>query len=111
MLLAGEVCIGIVALIGIYMLITENPRLLHEYHRATTSPENLLKLARWSGLGIVLVGVSCGWCVENVAALSSEWLPTWMANPFLLVLSLSMLGVGAAIMIVAIKQYNGSIFS
>lgn len=34
-----------------------------------------------------------------------------MANPFLLVLSLSMLGVGAAIMIVAIKQYNGSIFS
>lgn len=49
--------------------------------------------------------------MENVAALSSEWFPTWMANPFLLVLSLSMLGVGAEIVIVAIKQYNGSIFS
>lgn len=46
------------AALGISMIVSGNPRMLHSYHYATTPPDKLPKLARAEGAG--LVGLAIG---------------------------------------------------
>lgn len=45
----------LVGLMGVYIgdgMVTGNPSLLHDHHRAKTRPDDLLRLAHWYGLGM-----------------------------------------------------------
>lgn len=50
---------GVVAALGIYMMVSGDPRLLHSYHYATTPVGLRPRLARWTGAGLVGTGAAC----------------------------------------------------
>ena len=58
-LLSFLVCIAVGVLfvgIGVYMLVSGDATLLHSYHRANVLAQNLAPLARWSGVGAIMIG-------------------------------------------------------
>lgn len=100
----------LVGALGVCMMVTRNPVPLHSYHRATTPACNLPKLAWWSGLGALFVGIG-GVVMSLPLGADAGVLPAWMGSPALPV-------VGAAIMVAALVEtvaviirYNGTLFS
>ena len=93
---SGALCVGI----GLYMIVTGNPKLLHGYHYATTPPAELPRLARESGAGLVVAGVGCALIgVPGPFAVEA------------LVAGVVLLVVGIAVIFIAIIRHNGSLIS
>lgn len=89
---------ALTGIIGIYMIVSGNPRMLHSYHYATTPPEKLPALARAEGIGMICLSVA----IALMALDMQGWLT--IAGTVLLVLSIAgMLG--------AIVYYNGGLMT
>lgn len=105
----------IVILMGLYTLISGKPNLLHDYHRATTAPNDLPRLARWSGAGLVLIGM--GIMPLSFFAMASTtnplpgWAPWWSGNLAILVVAIVLMVCGYAMTFGSIVRFNGSLFS
>lgn len=68
----------LIVAMGVYQVVSGNPRLLHSYHYATTPPAELPALARETGAGLVGCGIGVAlltfssrfvWCVAVGIAL------------------------------------------
>lgn len=110
-LLVGMAISLLAGLMGVYMLVTGNPGLLHDYHRATTAPDALPKLARWSGLGLTVTGMGAALPVAHMAAASGGPLLGWAGSAAVLVLAIALFVAGMATTFASIVHYNGSLFS
>lgn len=87
---------ALTSILGIYMIVSGNPRLLHSYHYATTPPEKLPALARAEGVGMIGLSVA----IALIALDIQGWLT--IAGIALFVASIvAMLG--------AIVYYNGGL--
>ncbi|HIZ45416.1 MAG TPA: hypothetical protein IAA19_00095 [Candidatus Olsenella pullistercoris] len=93
----GVVIAGVTALLGVYMIVTGDCRLLHGYHYATTPESERPRLARETGAWMVLLSVS-------VALMMMTSLPDWAT-----VVGVVLLVVGIAGMLVSIARHNGGI--
>lgn len=84
--------------LGIYMIVSGNPRLLHSYHYATTPPEKLPALARAEGASMIVLGIAIALiCLDKQGVLT-------IAGVVLLVL-------GIAFMLGAIVYFNGGLIT
>lgn len=88
---------GLVALLGGYMLVTGDCRILHGYHVATTPVAERPVLAREVGACTVVLGAS-------VALVCQTSLPDWAA-----VVGVVLLVAGIAGMLAAIIRHNGGL--
>ena len=96
-MLAFGACI---VLMGLYMLKTGDPRLLHSYHYVGASPEARVKLARVSGGSLIAVGVGCALIGTPLSTPLLDWGS---------VAGVALLIAGVAVMLVAIVHYNGGL--
>lgn len=87
---------ALTGILGIYMIVSGNPRLLHSYHYATTPPEKLPALARAEGVGMIGLSVA----IALIALDMQGWLT--IAGIALFVASI-------AAMLGAIVYYNGGL--
>ena len=90
--------LGVVAL-GIWQVVTGNPRLLHSYHYATTPATELAPLARETGAGLILSGIGC-------ALIIPSFLPDWAS-----IIGIVCVVAGIAGMLVSIVRHNGSLIT
>lgn len=98
------VLIGLlVVALGIYMVVSGNPSLLHSYHYATTPPAELPALARETGAGLIACGVGC--MLLGVPALPA------MLEVILLVVGILLLIGGIAFMLASIIRHNGGLIT
>ena len=88
----------IVAL-GIWQMVTGNPRLLHSYHYATTPAAELAPLARETGAGLIATGIGCMLLLPSV-------LPAW-ANAA----GIAIMVAGVAGMLASIIRHNGGLIT
>ena len=95
----GVVIAGVTALLGVYMIVTGDWRLLHGYHYATTPESERPRLARETGAWMVVLSVS-------VALMMITSLPDWAT-----VVGVVLLVVGIAGMLVSIARHNGGIIT
>ena len=95
----GVVIAGVTALLGVYMIVTGDCRLLHGYHYATTPESERPRLARETGAWMVVLSVS-------VALMMMTSLPDWAT-----VVGVVLLVVGIAGMLVSIARHNGGIMT
>lgn len=95
----GVVIAGVTALLGVYMIVTGDWRLLHGYHYATTPESERPRLARETGAWMVVLSVS-------VALMMMTSLPDWAT-----VVGVVLLVVGIAGMLVSIARHNGGIIT
>lgn len=96
------ICLGVGACIvamGIYQIVSGNPRLLHSYHYATTPASELPALARETGIGLVACGIGC-------MLITPEVLPTWCLGLGIALMVLSVAGT-----IVSIVRHNGGLIT
>jgi hypothetical protein len=70
-LVVGSAVSLLIGLMGVYMLITGKAGLLHDYHRETTDPNDLPRLARYSGMGLTILGVGIALITVYTAAFRS----------------------------------------
>ena len=89
---------ALVAVLGIYMIISGNPRLLHSYHYATTPPEKLPALARAEGAS--MIGLAAA-----IALISLD------AQGWLTIAGVVLLVVSIACMLGAIVYFNGGLMT
>lgn len=84
--------------LGIYMIASGNPRLLHSYHYATTPPEKLPALARAEGASMIVLGIAIALvCLDTHGALT--------------IVGIVLLVLGLALMLGAIVYYNGGLIT
>ncbi|MBM6989337.1 MAG: hypothetical protein I3I99_07035 [Olsenella umbonata] len=101
----------LIGLMGVYMLVTGKTKLLHDYHRATTDPNDLPRLARYSGCGMTILGTGIALITAYTAAASGASLPVWMGSFITLVLGVALCIAGMVVTFVSIHRFNGSLFS
>lgn len=88
---------GLVVLLGVYMIVTGDCRLLHGYHYATTPDSERPALAREVGASLVVLGVSAALICQTV-------LPDVAT-----VVGVVLLVVGIVGMLAAIVRHNGGL--
>ncbi len=88
---------ALVAVLGIYMAVTGDYRLLHGYHYATTPPAERPALARETG--ICLIG-----CGAGIALIIPSVLPAWTTILGVVLLVASIVGIVASII-----RHNGGL--
>lgn len=93
-------CGLLVAVTGVYMLVTGNPSIMHGYHYATTLLSQRAALARWSGAGMLMAGIGCAFIVPPAG------LPDWLGIAGILVLI-----AGLGVTFGSIVHFNGSLIS
>ena len=93
----GFVLGGLVALLGVYMLVTGDVRLLHDYHYATTPPSERSRLARETGGCVVGAGVATVLLIQTT-------LPDWVSVAGVVLVVASVAG-----MFVVIIRHNGGL--
>lgn len=101
----------LVGLMGVYILVTGNPSLLHGHHRAKTRPDDLLRLAHWCGLGMTAAGVGFALLTVGTAAVYGDSLPAWAGNAVILAPAITLCTTGMITIFASIIHYNGSLFS
>ena len=110
-LLSFLVCVAVGALVrltGVYMVISGDATPLHSYHRSNVQPQDLAVLARWSGLGAVMLGV--GIILLSLPLLAkTRFFPGWARGMLPVVLGGASLVIGAVMTTVSIVYYNGAI--
>ena len=98
--MADGIALGIgfcCAALGIFMIVTGNPGLLHSYHYATTPAEELPALARETGMGLVGCGVGAALVCQTV-------LPDVATIVGAVILFVSIAGV-----LISIVRHNGGL--
>lgn len=85
--------------LGIWQMVTGNPRLLHSYHYATTPAAELAPLARETGAGLIAAGVGCMLMVPSV-------LPAWAS-----VVGVVTMIAGIVVMLASIIRHNGGLIT
>ena len=95
--LMGVVVGGLIVLLGIYMLVSGDVRLLHSYHYATTPEAERPLLARETGGCLVVAGASTALIIQTA-------LPDWAT-----VVGLVLLVASVVAMLVAIVRHNGGL--
>lgn len=90
-------CALLVCVLGVIMMVTGNPSLLHSYHYATTPPEELPALARETGACLVVMGLAVA-----LMALAQAWAA---------VVGVVLLVASVAGMFASIIRHNGSLVS
>lgn len=93
----GIAVAGITALLGAYMIVTGDCRLLHGYHYATTPESERPRLARETGAWMVVLAVA-------IALMIPSALPDWAT-----VVGVVLLVVGIAGTLVTIARHNGGL--
>lgn len=97
--LMGVVIGGLIVLLGIYMLVSGDVRLLHAYHYATTPEAERPRLARETGGCLVVAGASTALIIQTA-------LPDWATIAGVVLLVASVAG-----MLVAIVRHNGGLIT
>lgn len=97
--LMGVVVGGLIVLLGAYMLVTGDVRLLHSYHYATTPEAERPRLARETGGCLVVAGASTALIIQTA-------LPDWATIAGVVLLVASVAG-----MLVAIVRHNGGLIT
>ena len=96
-----ETAVGVLCIVlGLLIWLKRKVSLLHSYHYKNVKEEDLPIYCRWVGIGLCLIGlgiVVTG--ILNLFELSLWWIPLLVGFV-----------VGLAILCVAQKKYNGSIF-
>ena len=99
---------GILVLVIGIITASGNISLLHSYHRNRVSEEDKKPLAKWTGIGLIIVALSL---IIN-SALSI--VATFLEIDFLIILANWIMGVGLVIglliSLLAINKYNKGIF-
>ncbi|MDM8270222.1 hypothetical protein [Thermophilibacter provencensis] len=93
----GVAIAGVTALLGVYMIVTGDCRLLHGYHYATTPESERPLLARETGVWMVVLAVA-------IALMIPSALPDWAT-----VVGVTLLVVGIAGTLVTIARHNGGL--
>lgn len=110
-LLSFLACVAVGALVGgtgVYMVVSGDATPLHSYHRSNVQPQDLAVLARWSGLGAVMLGV--GIILLSLPLLAkTRPLPGWARGMLPVVLGGAFLIIGAVVITGSIVYYNGAI--
>lgn len=101
----------LVGLMGVYILVTGNPSLLHGHHRAKTRPDDLPRLAHWCGLGMTAAGVGFALLTVGMAAVYGDSLPAWAGSAVILAPVITLCTTGMVTTFASIIHYNGSLFS
>lgn len=101
----------LIGLMGVYMLVTGKTNLLHDYHRATTDPKDLPRLARYSGCGMTILGTGIALVTAYTVTASGASLPVWTGSLITLVLGVALCIAGMVVTFVSIHHFNGSLFS
>jgi hypothetical protein len=101
----------LIGLMGVYMLVTGKANLLHDYHRAATDPNDLSRLARYSGSGMTILGAGIALVTAYTATASGASLPAWTGSLITLVLAVALCIAGMVVTFVSIHHFNGSLFS
>ena len=101
----------LVGLMGVYILVTGNPSLLHGHHRAKTRPDDLLRLAHWCGLGMTAAGVGFALLTVGTAAVYGDSLPAWAGSAVILAPASTLCTTGMVTTFASIFHYNGSLLS
>lgn len=84
--------------LGIYMIVSGNPRLLHSYHYATTPPEKLPALARATGASMIVLGIAIAlMCLDTQGVLT--------------IAGIVLLALGIAFMLGSIVYFNGGLIT
>lgn len=84
--------------LGIYMIVSGNPRLLHSYHYATTPPEKLPALARATGASMIVLSIAIAlMCLDTQGALT--------------IAGIVLLALGIAFMLGSIVYFNGGLIT
>jgi|GEM_PF-3121545 hypothetical protein len=110
-LVVGSAVSLLIGLMGVYMLITGKADLLHDYHRETTDPNDLPRLARYSGMGLTILGVGIALITVYTAAISGASLPVWAGDFITLILAIALCITGMVMTFVSIHHFNGSLIS
>lgn len=98
----------IIVVMGVYMAVTGNPRLLHSYHYATVPPQKLPALARATGVGLIVSGVGCTMLVPPAAVAA---VVGTRVSDLLSIAGIVLLLLGIAGTLLAVVRYNGSLFT
>lgn len=107
--LIGAIGIAILIIIlGIFQIVTGNPRLLHSYHYATTPADQLPALARETGAGLIAVGASC--IVLTVPAVIPG-MSSGSVGIALAILGATLMIGGILFMLVSIVRRNGGLIT
>ncbi len=110
-LLSFLVCVAVGVLVGgtgIYMVVSGDATPLHSYHRSNVLPQDLAALARWSGLGAVVLGA--GIILLSLPLLAKmRPLPGWARGRLPVALGGAFLAVGFVVITVSVVYYNGAI--
>lgn len=95
--IAPLLCALLVCALGVIMVVTGNPSLLHSYHYATTPPEELPSLARETGACLVVMGLAVGLMM--------------LAQAWAVVVGVVLLVASIGGMFASIIRHNGSLIS
>lgn len=98
-------------LMGIYMIVTGDSRTLHSYHYATTAPQDVPKLVRWCGAGLLALGLAATLTVVFYAKSTVELLPDWAGDVTVIFIAVVLWTAGIATIFASIRHFNGAIFS
>ena len=98
-------------LIGIYMIVTGNPSLLHAYHYATTAIQNIPKLARWCGLGLLIMGLAGTFTVLYFTNSLPETFSAYINNALFIFFTIMLWIASITIIFMSIIHFNGTLFS
>ena len=110
-LIGTAIAVGIglcIVALGIWQMVTGNPRLLHSYHYATTPAADLPRLAFCEGLCMVGLGVSIFLCVFAAAGLTQRApRPRWAIA--IEVAGIVLFAVSLAALLLFIPYFGGSL--
>ncbi len=108
-LVIGVAVVVLIAATGVYMLVSGDATPLHDYHRANVLPQDLAPLARWSGLGTLMMGVGLLRCLCLPIYARARPVPAWARGRAPVVIGGILLLGGLALLTLSVLHYNGGV--